>query len=935
LGTVSIDGMAPDAFVATLLRYASDAIAVSERESGRYLVVSESYCALTGYSREELVGRSSIELGMVVDATSRARALRVPAAGEMHELRLRRKDGETRLFEFSVQDLDAARMLTISRDVTERRRMEGQLKASEERFRVAVESMLDAFAILSSVRDDRGEAIDFRFEYVNGAYCTLVGLAREEILGRRCSEVLAGFLATERFAVYRDVLRTGEPRTIEDLISGLGGKGAERADRVIEISVAPLDGNLVFSARDITERREAEAELALRAELLGLAHDAVIVRDPVTGRVTFWNREAEAVYGYTFAQAAGRVIHELLATAFPESKEAAAEALERDGHWQGILRHTRKDGMVIAVSSRQALRRDADGRPTTIIELNSDITERSRVEEALRESEERFRLLAENSRDVIRVYDVDRIIRYASPSCEAVLGYRPEELVGHSATEFQHPGDAAAREARRRSIHAGLRDDVTVTYRSRRKDGTHVWLEANVQPLHDEHGQSVVGYQESARDISERRAAEAEIRQAKEEAERANRAKSEFLSRMSHELRTPLHAILGFGELLEHEELRAGQREKLMQMVRGADHLLALINEALDLTAIERGELRLSVEPVHAGEVVDEAIELVTPLAEARSLTLSPPAAADVDRHVMADRQRLKQVLLNLLSNAVKYNRERGGIAVACTVTPEGRLRTEVTDSGFGIATEDLERVFEPFDRLGADTTDVEGTGLGLALTKRLIEAMNGTIGVESERGRATTFWFELAIVEAPQPLPPASPGDSRADAPRGDAEARTVLYIEDNPSNIRLVETILAMRPEVTLLVASQGSLGVELAREHRPALVLLDLNLPDISGEDVLRRLRSDPRTADIRVVMLSADATPGQVERLRRAGADDYLTKPFGYAHFLDLVDGPTGPPADLRRAGCSAAHAAAGAAWHSGWPQPHSCAWCPSWLPCRAQ
>ncbi|HWF35039.1 MAG TPA: PAS domain S-box protein [Solirubrobacteraceae bacterium] len=880
-----IHGMRADAFVAALLSYATDAIAVSDRESGRYLVVSESYCALTGYSREELVGRTSVELGLVADASARSRALSRALAGEMHELRLRRKDGDTRLFEFSVQHLDGGLMLTISRDVTERRRIEAQLRESEERFRVAVGSMLDAFAIMAPVHDDRGQAVDFRFEYINGAYCAMVGLDRDRILGRRGSDLFPDFTASERFAAYREVIATGEPQTIEDLL------GAGSALRVVEINVVPLEGNVVVSARDITERREAEAELALRAELLELAHDAVIVCDPVEGRVTFWNRAAETVYGYSFAEAAGRVIHELLATVFPVSKEAVAETLERDGQWRGELGQTRKDGTVITVSTRQALRRDPDGRPTTIIELNSDITERSRVEHALRESEERFRLLAENSRDVIRLYDADRTIRYASPSCETVLGYRPEELVGHASAEFQHPRDAAVSDVRRESVIAGLGDDVTLAYRSRRKDGGYVWLESNVRALRDAHSGSLVGYQESARDISERRVAEAEIRRAKDEAEEANRAKSEFLSRMSHELRTPLHAILGFGELLEREELRGGQRDKLGQMIRGADHLLALINEALDLTAIERGELRLSLEPVHVGEVVGGALELIAPLAAAQSLTLSAPEDGVLDHHVMADRQRLKQVLLNLLSNAVKYNREAGSVAVACAAEGEDRYRIEVADSGVGIASENLVRLFEPFDRLGAEATEVQGTGLGLALTRRLIEAMNGEIGVDSELGRGTMVWLELPVADAPMARPSSTSAAPPALASRGHGQATTVLYIEDNPSNIRLVETILGLRPEVTLMVASQGSLGLELAREHQPSLVLLDLNLPDISGEEVLRRIRAEARTADIPVVMLSADATPGQVERLKQAGADDYLTKPFGFEQFLDLIDSLT--------------------------------------------
>jgi signal transduction histidine kinase/CheY-like chemotaxis protein len=396
-----------------------------------------------------------------------------------------------------------------------------------------------------------------------------------------------------------------------------------------------------------------------------------------------------------------------------------------------------------------------------------------------------------------------------------------------------------------------------------------------------------------ARGIIERKAAEAETGRAKQDAERANRAKSEFLSRMSHELRTPLHAILGFGELLERDDLRVGQREKVAQITKGASHLLVLINEALDLTAIEQGELKISLEPVHAGELVKETLEIIAPLAAARSLRLAA-APAGCDLHVMADRQRLKQVLLNLLSNAVKYNREGGEIKLGCTRRDTDEVGIEVSDRGVGIAAADLARVFEPFERLGAETTGVEGSGLGLALTKRLIEAMGGQIAAESELGSGTTFWLELAVVAAPHARRWAPEADQRRlPAARVRGPARTVLYIEDNPSNIRLVETILAERPDVTLLVASQGGLGLELAREHQPSLVLLDLNLPDISGEAVLRRLRSDPRTADLPIVMLSADATPGHVQHLRRAGAHDYLTKPFGFEQLMAVIDGFAAP------------------------------------------
>ena len=361
------------------------------------------------------------------------------------------------------------------------------------------------------------------------------------------------------------------------------------------------------------------------------------------------------------------------------------------------------------------------------------------------------------------------------------------------------------------------------------------------------------------------------MRRAKEEAELANAAKGEFLSRMSHELRTPLHAILGFGELLERREPRPDQREQLTQIMRAGRHLLELINEVLDLSRIDDGALRLSLEPVDVGEVVTETLDMLAPVAEASSVRLAR-AALRAPRHPRPRRSPAPQ------AGAAQPALQRG------EVQPRGRrgpgrrherrdplARIEVADTGLGIAPGDIERAFSAFERLGAEATEVEGTGLGLALTKRLIEAMGGTIGVESEVGRGTTFWVDLPEVPAPAARSPAPARSARPRRGRVRTDARTVLYIEDNPSNIKLVETILRERPEVTLLVAQQGRLGLDLAREHAPALVLLDLNLPDISGEEILRRLRADERTASDpgRHGQRGRDGRAGRAAARRRRG------------------------------------------------------------------
>src|SRR5581483_4591134 len=332
------------------------------------------------------------------------------------------------------------------------------------------------------------------------------------------------------------------------------------------------------------------------------------------------------------------------------------------------------------------------------------------------------------------------------------------------------------------------------------------WVSVNASPLQEDSG--VSGGVAVLRDITEaKRAAEA-LTLAKNEAEQANHAKSEFLSRMSHELRTPMNSILGFAQLLELENLAPEQKDNLQHILRAGSHLLELINEVLDLSRIEAGKLGLSPEPVRMREALKDALELVRPLAERQNIHISPDVAIRCDRHVLADRQRLKQVLLNLLANAIKFNREGGSVMLACDEIDGNRLRIEVTDTGRGIAAEDISRIFVPFERLWAEQEGIDGTGLGLALSKRLIEAMGGRIGVESTPGAGSRFYVELSLTEHAIDSLPASGAPFRSG---NDEETYrgTVLYIEDNLSNLRLIERVLARYPGVRLLAAMQARLG------------------------------------------------------------------------------------------------------------------------------
>ncbi len=481
------------------------------------------------------------------------------------------------------------------------------------------------------------------------------------------------------------------------------------------------------------------------------------------------------------------------------------------------------------------------------------------------------------------VTDADFRFEYVNPAFAQMVGHTPESLIGKSGLDIapkeDHPIIAEARERRRRG------ETQSSEMRLRHADGRDVHVLVTGTPrIRDG---KIIGSITVVTDLTERKRIE-QIRLAKDAAEEANRAKGEFLSRMSHELRTPLNAILGFAQLLEMDPLEPPQRESVEHILHGGRHLLELINEVLDISRIEEGRLRISLEPVSVKEIVEESLLLIAPLAAEGEIHVDGHLEGVGTRHVQADRQRLKQVLLNLLANAVKYNRTGGTVEVAYEEVLAGRLRIKVTDTGSGIEPDRIERLFTPFERLGAEQAGVEGTGLGLALSKRLAEAMGGRIGVESSVGRGSTFWLELALVESPMERLKRIGGTPTAVDFDGTLRPRVVLYAEDNLANLKLVQYLLADRPEVRLLPAMHGRLAVSLARDHRPHLILLDLDLADVPGEQVLRQLKAHHETRHIPVVVLSASNAPESIQRLLAAGAIEYLTKPLDVQRLLALLD-----------------------------------------------
>ncbi len=516
-----------------------------------------------------------------------------------------------------------------------------------------------------------------------------------------------------------------------------------------------------------------------------------------------------------------------------------------------------------------------------------DVTARRLAEQQAAERQRELGAITAASPDIITVFNADLRVLWTSEAFTSVLGYRISERIGKNVGGLVHDADRRRLVDAVRSVISGGAEDFTVRVRARHVSARWVTLEGHGRPSLGSAGDPVAAVV-VFRDISERITLEAELVEARDAANAASVAKSEFLSRMSHELRTPLNVVLGFTQLLQMEVLGEEPQNWVGQILLAGRHLLDLINEVLDIARIESGALGLAPEAVALREIVTETVVAMAPIAAAHGVTISTDMG-NQDLFVRADRQRLKQVILNLLSNAVKYNKPGGSVLVTAEADKDA-VRFRITDTGIGIAPQHLQRLFTPFDRLGAEESSIEGTGVGLSLSLRLVQAMEGDISVDSTIGAGSTFMVTLprlasltqsVIIDGPRSVEVSKVDD--LEGPRG-----TVLYIEDNLTNLHFMQQVVERRPGIRLVHALRGRIGLELVRSANPDVVLLDLHLPDMSGAEVLSQLRSDPATHDIPVFIVSADATIGQVDRMGDAGASGYLTKPLSVLQILALLD-----------------------------------------------
>ena len=669
----------------------------------------------------------------------------------------------------------------------------------------------------------------------------------------------------------------------------------------------------------VTEVRREEAVLkagALQNAILNSANFSSIATD-AKGVIQIFNVGAERMLGFTAAEVLNKITPaeisdplEVIARAKALSQELKTtiapgfEALVFKAS-RGIediyeLTYIRKDGSRFpAVVSVTALR-DAENIIIGYLLIGTDNTARKQVEaeqkkldQRLRDQQFYTRSLIESNIDALITTDPSGIITDVNKQMEALTGSTRDELIGAPFKGyFTDPERAEA------GIKLVLSEKKVTDYEltARARDGKHTDVSYNATTFYDR-DRTLQGVFASARDVTERKRFEqalqetnVELENAKLNAEKANRAKSDFLSGMSHELRSPLNAILGFAQLIESATPPPtnSQKESIEQILQAGWHLLKLINEILDLAVIESGKVFLSLEPVPLDDVLYECQAMMEAQALQHGIRLTFPAS-EKPRFVWADQTRLKQIIINLLSNAIKYNKDKGSVVVTCADLDNGRIRISFRDTGDGLEPEKISQLFQPFNRLGQEARGVAGTGIGLVVTKQLTELMDGTLGVESTLGVGSVFWVELRSTAAPDlmvrntelvtTLPPQpKPGKSQ----------HTLLYIEDNPANMKLVEQLIALRSDIELFTATNGTLGVELARSVKPDVILMDINLPGISGLEALHILKDDSSVANIPVVALSANAMLRDIELGIQAGFFQYLTKPIKVKEFMDTLN-----------------------------------------------
>jgi PAS domain S-box-containing protein len=915
-----------EARLSVTLQSIGDAVIATDA-AGRVTILNPLAQKLTGWTQAEAASRPADEVFRIVNQDTRQPST-VPLKDVIargvdqrlpdHAVLISRDGSECAIADSCApirdDDDQVVGAVLVFRDVTRETAAQHALRDSAVLLQAILNTVVDGIITLApsgGIIETANPAAEKMFGY---ATADLVGLPLSLLIPALDLEANGGPLGARRANGEANALGIGREVT-----------GQRRTGRLFPLEIAVgemwLGGMRHFTVLlgDVTARKRAEEALkkagALQHAIFNSANFSSIATD-AKGVIQIFNVGAERMLGYAAADVVDKITPADISDPQEVIARAQALSLELETPIQpgfdalvfkasrGIediyqLTYIRKDGTRFpAVVSVTALR-DDEGAVIGYLLIGTDNTARKQVEaeqerlgQRLRDHQFYTRSLFEANIDALTTTDPGGIITDVNKQMEALTGCTRDELIGAPfKSYFTDPEQAEA------SIKAVLSEKKVTDYEltASSRDGKTTVVSFNATTFYDR-DRRLQGVFAAARDVTERKRLDqvlqeknVELEGARSVAERANLAKSEFPSSMSHELRSPLNAILGFAQLMESDSVppTPSQVESIDQILQAGWHLLSLIDEILDLAKVESGQVPLSREPVSLAEVILECRSMLEPQAQQRRIRMTFPGF-DEPFFVSADRTRVKQVLINLVSNAIKYNSREGTVEVTCAEVTPGRIRVSIGDSGPGLSPEQLPQLFQPFHRLGQEAGPEEGTGIGLVVAKRLVELMGGAIGVGSTVGVGSVFWFELLAVAAP-----SLPVEDAASVPREERTVssgfrrHTVLYVEDNPANLRLVEQIIARHPDLLLLTAVDGPSGVEVARASRPEVILMDVNLPGLSGLQALELLRSDPATARIPVIAVSANAMPEAIDRGGTAGFFRYLTKPIKVNELMETL------------------------------------------------
>jgi PAS domain S-box-containing protein len=906
-------------------------MALIDFETGEFIEVNNALLSASGYTKEEFLSLSFWNLtpGEYEEQENRQlKDLNENGCFGPNVKEYIRKDGTRYPISISgslfLDSRNKKVVWGILEDISARAGVDEVLKKSQDALKKLLHAV-EQSPVVTFITNLSGV-----IEYINPKAIELSGYTREELVGNTPRIFKSGIQSLGFYKVLWETISSGREWKGELQNKKKNGDLFWVLESIS--TVRDYMGNAthyIAVQEDITERKLAEAILIdsenMYRSILHASAEGILIVDAESLQIIFANPTQCEMLGYTEEELISMTIIEI------HPKESIKETLTE---FQSMLL-----GEKAFVSNIQCLKKNGatffadihssflfqNGR-RCILGFFKDITERTKGEEHLKKLSQ----AVEQSSVLTFITDLSGAIEYANPKTSELTGYSKEELIGQNPRIFKSGAQSAdAYKILWQTISSG--NQWKGELQSKKKNGEYYWAMASISPIFNSLGEisNYLGMQEDIterkrdeteilnlnaslenkieirtnelrkineslyQEIEVRKIVEFELRKARKEADDANQAKSEFLSRMSHELRTPMNSILGFAQLMEMGDLPLIYKKGVNHILKSGKHLLDLINEVLDISRIEAGQLSLSLEPIHLQPVILEILDIVQPHADKRNLTLELIDSPANQLFVRSDNQRLKQVLLNLLNNAIKYNSIGGSVIVNTEIRKTNDsefsvVRISISDTGIGIKPEDYSKLFNPFERIGAEKTETEGTGLGLMVVKKLMEAMGGNIGVDSISGKGTTFWIELRQVESQKTIFEQSITEILSEE-SGPVYAGTILYIEDNRSNAELFEEIiLTHRPTIRLGANKSGQQAVKLAIDYAADLILLDLDLPDIHGSEVLFNLQTDPLTKDIPVVIVSANAMPKQIEHLLSSGAREYLTKPIEVKGLLRVID-----------------------------------------------